>query len=81
MKENKRKILCNKGTKNTWTFYIPQQRNPCDCGSNCFHEEYDGENVICVCNACNRDIYEIKSEHIKKELERGDWIEKKELCV
>ena len=74
-----RKILCYKGTKDVWTFFISGQRNPCGCGSNCYHEEYDGEKVIGVCNACNQDIYEMKPECAKDELKRETWIDKEEI--
>lgn len=58
-----------------WTYLIKGVRNPCGCGSNCYHQEYDGKNIICVCNACGQDIYEIKEDHIEDMLNTGVWME------
>lgn len=37
--------------------------NPCGCGSNCFHYEFDGNWVIGVCNCCGKDIYTKKKPY------------------
>lgn len=50
------------------TFFIKGQRNPCGCGSNCFHKVDDGMKTYGVCNACNRYIYEYKERDLS-----GDW--------
>jgi len=44
------------------TFMVPGERNPCGCGSNCFHQQYDVDEDITygVCNACRIDIYTYK---------------------
>lgn len=34
--------------------------NPCGCGSNVYHLEYDGKTIFGVCNVCEKDIYEVK---------------------
>lgn len=41
-------------------FWIKGTRNPCNCGSNLFHKTDTGSKIICVCNACGKDIYEQK---------------------
>lgn len=68
-----RKIQRYPDTKNVWTYYDPEMKNPCNCGSNCYHYEYDGQRVIGVCNACERDIYEVKSEYVQEYLDKGVW--------
>ena len=42
------------------SFMVKGQRNPCGCGSNIYHQQSDGVKTFGVCNACNRDIYEIE---------------------
>lgn len=69
---NKRKIQCHTSSKNFWCYYS-EEYNPCDCGSNCYHKEYDGKNIWCVCNACNTDIYGVKEEYIQEDLNKGIW--------
>ena len=39
---NPRKIQKYPDTKNVWTYYTSNTQNPCGCGSNCYHYEYDG---------------------------------------
>jgi hypothetical protein len=53
--------------------YFTHDRNPCGCGSNCYHKEYDpdDEKVYGVCNACNMDIYEY--EDTEEVLGEGIW--------
>lgn len=70
---NPRKIQKYPGTKNVWTYYTSNTQNPCECGSNCYHYEYDGQKVIGVCNACSQDIYEVKSEYVQEYLDKGIW--------
>ena len=69
----KRKIQRHADTNDIWTYYNPEMGNPCGCGSNCYHYEYDGKRVIGVCNACNQDIYEVKPEYVKEYLDNGVW--------
>lgn len=42
---------------NTHSFFIKGERNPCGCGSNCFHKEDDNKHTYGVCNACGKDVY------------------------
>ena len=56
-----------------WCYFIKGQKNPCGCGSNCYHKEYDGSIIKCVCNACDTDIYEIKEEYTDEQLNTGIW--------
>ena len=58
-----------------WSYYVARTCNPCGCGSNCYHHEYDGKRVIGVCNACGTDIYEVKEEFVKRYLAEGVWKE------
>lgn len=60
-------------SENVWSYFDGERRNPCGCGSNCYHYEYDGEKIYEVCNACKTDLYEMKSEYVEEELERGVW--------
>lgn len=48
-------------------FFIKGEKNPCGCGSNCFHLEDNGKITYCVCNACKRDLYE------KERNMSGEW--------
>ena len=71
---SQRKILCHAdGEQNIWTYYVGKQRNPCGCGSNCYHYEFDGKDIFGVCNACYADVYQVKEEFIGEYLERGVW--------
>ena len=49
------------------------ENNPCGCGSNCYHDEYDGKKIYGVCNACDTDIYELKDEYVEEKLKEGIW--------
>jgi hypothetical protein len=49
------------------TFFISGERNPCNCGSNCFHKENDKTKTYGVCNACGADIYEYKEKEVFEE--------------
>ena len=55
--------------------YFSQGKNPCGCGGNVFHKEYDAINdkIYGVCNACGEDIYEVKPEFMREELSTGIW--------
>ncbi len=69
----KRKIQYYDSGKQYHTYMVKEERNPCGCGSNCYHLEYDGEKIYGVCNACDTDIYEIKDEYVKEKLNQGIW--------
>ena len=58
-----------------WTYYIAGTKNPCGCGSNCYHYEYDGKRVIGVCNGCGADIYELNGDLVEGRLAEGVWLE------
>ena len=55
-----------------WCRMVKGKKNPCNCESNVFHLEYDGKTIYGVCNACNRDIYEIVSG-AEEDLATGIW--------
>ena len=61
---------------NLWQYYTGDDKNPCGCGSNCFHYEYDeNDNLIYgVCNACNTDIYVVREEYKEEKLKEGKWV-------
>ena len=67
----KRKVKLKDGEINS--FWYKGDRNPCGCGSNLFHEVYDGEHLYGVCNACNRDIYEFEFE--QDYIDKSEWRE------
>ena len=71
--EDKRKTQCYEDTGEIWNYFIIGVRNPCGCGSNCFHYEYDGKKIYGVCNACNTDIYELNDEKVEIKLKCGIW--------
>lgn len=56
-----------------YTFMSDGKRNPCGCGSNVYHYEYDGTNIFGKCNSCGKYIYEIKDEYIEECLLEGLW--------
>jgi hypothetical protein len=56
-----------------WCYFVSGEKNPCGCRSNCYHYEYDEETIIGVCNACDRDIYEVNEEYKEEKLEKGVW--------
>jgi len=74
----KRLTQCYDGTDKVWCYYDGQERNPCGCGSNCYHYEYDEENnkIYGVCNSCKTIIYEVKDEYISEKLLKGVWLYK-----
>lgn len=67
-----RTVLCDKEDEEIECF-MSQGGNSCGCGSNCYHLEFDGTHVYGVCNACHRDVYEVKPEYIEKYLAKGIW--------
>jgi len=69
----KRKIQYYNSGKQCHTYMTRKDINPCGCGSNCYHLEYDGEKIYGVCNACDTDIYKIKNEYVKEKLNQGIW--------
>ena len=64
-----------------WTYYNPEGNNPCGCGSNCYHYEYDqrDDEIYGVCNGCDKDIYIIDKKYKNQRLEIGVWKWAKEL--
>lgn len=54
-----------------WNYHIGGRC--CSCGANVYHYEYDGENIYGVCNACGKDLYVVKEEHVDKRLIEGVW--------
>lgn len=74
MKQKVRKVQCYEDDESIWSYYTAGTMNPCGCGSNCYHFEFDGERVIGVCNACRRDIYEVLPEFTDKYLSKGKWV-------
>lgn len=54
-----------------WT-YVSVGKHCC-CGSNCYHLEYDGENIYGVCNGCDDDLYIVKPEYMEEKLNQGVW--------
>lgn len=69
----KRKTQCYKDNKKIWCYYSSDSLNPCGCGSNCYHYEFDGKKIYGVCNACDTDIYEVKDEYMREKLKEGTW--------
>lgn len=76
----KRLIQCHEDCKTMWQYYN-KERNPCECGSNCFHYEYDRINNVIygVCNCCNTDIYVVKDEYFEEKLHTGEWLGDEEI--
>lgn len=70
---NKKRQYQRYDSGNVWCYYNPYKRNPCGCGSNCYHYEYDGEKIYGVCNGCQTDVYEVKPEYIDGKLATGVW--------
>lgn len=68
-----RKIQYYKGTDRVKSYYSSGEMNPCGCGSNCFHYEYDGSKIYGVCNACDIDIYVLKNEYVEEKLAQEIW--------
>ena len=69
---------CYEDSENMWQYYSSKNKNPCGCGSNCYHYEYDKTNNIIygVCNTCNEDIYIVKEEYMDEKLHIGKWLDK-----
>lgn len=70
---DKRKTQCYEDDGKVWCYYSRDSLNPCGCGSNCYHYEFDGKKIYGVCNACDTDIYEMKNEFVKEKLKQGIW--------
>ena len=60
-------------SEGAWSYFISGQKNPCGCGSNLYHYQYDGNILYGVCNTCGSDIYEIKDEYVEEQLNKGIW--------
>jgi hypothetical protein len=75
IKHKNRLTQCYEDNGNIWCYYS-EENNPCGCGSNCYHYEYDKMNnkIYGVCNACGTDIYEMKEEYMNEELNIGQWL-------
>ena len=73
--EGKRKIqYCEDGVLcHSYVLDGGKTFNPCGCGSNVYHLEYDGKTIFGVCNACGKDIYEVKPVYIPQKLNEGIW--------
>lgn len=57
-----------------WCYFLHNEFNPCNCGSNLFHFELENNNILGVCNLCKSDIYEVNDEDYKNELlSKGIW--------
>jgi len=68
-----RKLLLDKNGE-VEGFFIKGERNPCGCGSNVFHKEYNGKTLFGVCNACERDIYEYYDD--QDYIDKSQWKDK-----
>ena len=74
-----RKIQCyNEAPHDPWCYFTGKTKNPCGCGSNCFHYEDDGTDIYGVCNACGEDIYQVKPEYVEEYRQTGVWIDMRE---
>lgn len=72
--EEEPKILKQYDEKgNLENYWVRGEKNPCGCGSNLFHYQYDGDTIVCVCNSCKAEIYTIKDEYKEEELKKGVW--------
>lgn len=67
------KKLYHENSNELWQFFIENTKNPCECGSNMFHYEYDGKNMYGVCNACGERIYTVQDEYVQGYLDLGEW--------
>ena len=72
-----RVVKCHEDSEILWQYYCVGQ-NPCGCGSNCYHYEYDNidDEIYGVCNVCEKDIYVVKKEYKEEKLKEGKWISK-----
>lgn len=77
-KQTRRLTQYYEDSENIWQYYVSDEKNPCGCGSNCYHYEYDriDNKVYGVCNCCGTDIYEIKEEYMNEKLHTGKWLVK-----
>lgn len=75
LNKTKRLTRCH-DSGNIWCYYDSNGNNPCGCGSNCYHYEYDlmKKKIYGVCNACGIDIYEVKEEYTGEKLQTGQWL-------
>ena len=75
-KKSRRLTQCHEDSNNIWCYYDGDENNPCGCGSNCYHYEYDliDKKIYGVCNACGTDIYEVKEEYTDERLHTGQWL-------
>ena len=62
------------------TYYTSESSNPCGCGSNCFHYEYDTQTkkMYGVCNTCKQDVYDATDAYTQELLQTGKWLPKEE---
>lgn len=74
-KQTKRLTQYYEDSENIWQ-YCSDKKNPCGCGSNCYHYEYDriDNKVYGVCNCCGMDIYEMKEKYMNEQLHAGKWL-------
>ena len=77
-KQTRRLTQCYEDSENMWQYFDGDENNPCGCGSNCYHYEYDriGNKVYGVCNFCGTDIYEVREEYMDEKLHTGKWLVK-----
>ena len=75
-KQTRRLTQCYEDSENMWQYFDKEENNPCGCGSNCYHYEYDriDNKVYGVCNSCGTDIYEVREEYMDKKLHTGKWL-------
>lgn len=73
--EGKRKIQYEEDGKWYHSYIVDggATYNPCGCGSNVYHLEYDGKTIFGVCNVCEKDIYTIKPDCVQEMLKEGIW--------
>ena len=60
-------------TDKVHSYWNGGKRNPCNCGSNLYHYEYDGTNISGICNNCGTKLYEMKEEYVEECLKEGFW--------
>ncbi len=75
-KQTRRLTQCYEDSGNMWQYFDGDENNPCGCGSNCYHYEYDriDNKIYGVCNCCGTDIYEMKEEYVDEKLQTGHWL-------
>lgn len=74
-KRTRRLTQCHENSEHIW-YYYNNENNPCGCNSNCYHYEYDLTNnkIYEICNACGRDIHELKEEYVEEKICNGQWL-------